>query len=247
MNFPFSAGRSLILGLIGLPALLAAEGPAPVGHYRITDQVALVNPPKFSVNCEFSGFAPWSIDQRVNAWNLFYNLEPLVFQHHGQCDGGGEDFAEHSSGARFSWWDCARTGFWDGAEVRFYRLAAGELRLLRTATVARSVIGNDPQTGTRTEERLYLTEKGPAIHGGDFYVLRMQRTEVPPQFRPELNGNAPNPPLDGWANFQGKVPWKFDPGTFAPEGGSTASLRMEINGASPAAPRGPSHAGISSS
>ena len=230
----------LILGLARPVALRAGDG-VPAGHYRITDKVAVPNPPKFSANCGFGGFAPWSIDQHINAWNLFYNLEPMVFQHHGQCDGGGEDFAEHSSGARFSWWDCARSGFWDGAEIRFYRLENGELRLLRTTTVTRSVIGNDPKTGQRTEERLYLADKGPIIRSGDFYVLRMQRTEVPPQFRPELNGNTLNLPLDGWANFQGKVPWKFDPSTFAPEGGSTASLRMEIAGASSATPMGPWH------
>ena len=220
---------------------LSAGAGEPVGHYRILDKVAIPNPPKFSTNCGFGGFAPWSIDQRVNAWNLFYNLEPMVFQHHGQCDGGGADFAEHSSGARFSWWDSARSGFWDGAEIRFYRLEKGELRLLRTTTVARSVIGNDPQTGQRTEERMYLSDTGAVIRAGDLYVLRMQRTEVAPQFRSELNGNVANPPIDGWANFQGKVPWKFDSTTFAPEGGSTASLQMEIKGATPATPLGPWH------
>ena len=223
------------------PVAVQAGEAGPAGHYRITDKVAVPNPPKFSTNCGFGGFAPWSIDQRINAWNLFYNLEPMVFQHHGQCDDGGADFAEHSSGARFSWWDCARSGFWDGAEIRFYRLENGELRLLRTTTVTRSDIGNDPKTGQRTQERLNLADQGPTIRGGDFYVLRMQRAEVPLQFRPELNGNSQNLPLDGWANFQGKVPWKFDTRTFAPEGGSTASLRMEIVGASPADPRGPWH------
>ena len=48
------------------PVAVQAGEAGPAGHYRITDKVAVPNPPKFSTNCGFGGFAPWSIDQRIN-------------------------------------------------------------------------------------------------------------------------------------------------------------------------------------
>jgi hypothetical protein len=242
-DLPMRHGFSLLslLSLLSLPAL--ADDAIPVDHYQVTPEVALAQAPRFSVNVEFGSFAPWNIDQRVNAWNLFYNLEPMVLQHHGQCDGGGTDFAQHSTSPRFSFWDCGRSGYWDGAEVTFYRLENGVLRLVRVAKVKRSVIGNDPVTNEKTEEKLYLTEAGPAIQAGDFYVLRDVRTEVSPNIRPALIDATwgTNFTLDGWCNFQNKVKWRFDTKSFAPDGGSTASLRMELLEASPEKPAGPWH------
>ena len=232
---------SLVLLSISLFALCEEAGSSGVDRFKVTDQILQKDPPNFSTNLAFSGFAPWSPHQKLNAWNLFYNLEPMVFQSHGQVDGGGEDFAQQKGAPGFSFWDCARSGFWDGADIYFYRIENGELKLLRKSQVAKSSIGNDPVTNEKTEEKLWLTEKGPEIRSGDFYVLRMKRNEVPPQFRPALNGGSQNYPIDGWCNFVGKVDWKFDTETFAPEGNSTASLKMNIIGATPDAPSGPWH------
>jgi hypothetical protein len=230
-------------------SLLLAAGFAPAvaqttpDHYRILPDVAVAAPSRFAVNVEFGNFAPWNVDQRVNAWNLFNNLEPMLLQYAGQCDGGGVDFALHTSAPRFSFWDCARSGYWDGAHITFYRLENGVLNHLRTSRVKRSVTGNDPVTNEKTEEKMYLADTGPAIRSGDFYVLNDTRTEVSPRIRPALMDNAwgTNFLLDGWCNFQGRVNWRFDTSTFAPEGGSTASLRMELRDASPANPSGPWH------
>ena len=228
--------------LCAIPLLTAHAGPV-TDHYRIGADVALANPPRFSVNAEFGTFAPWNVDQRINAWNNFVNLEPMVQQHHGQCDGGGVDFAQHNTSPRFSFWDCGRSGYWDGAEVRFYRIEDGVMSLVREATVARSVIGNDPVSNAKTEEKIYFTEQGPAIRSGDFYVLRKTFTKPSPNIRPALLDSAwgTNFLLDGYCNFDGRVNWLFDTNTFAPEGGSTASLRMELSEATPEKPSGPWH------
>ncbi len=230
---------TLLTTLLALPL----AGGAAADHYRVLPEVARANPPRFSVNVEFGTFAPWNVDQRINAWNCFYNLEPMVQQYHGQCDGGGVDFAQNISSPRFSFWDCARSGYWDGAEVRFYRTENGVMRLVREATVARSVIGNDPKTNEKTEEKIYFTEPGPAIRSGDFYILRKTSTQPSPFIRPALLDGAwgSNNVLDGWCPFQGTVHWRFDTNTFAPEGGSTASLRMELTEATPEKPSGPWH------
>ncbi len=228
--------------LCAIPFLTAQAGPV-ADHYRVGTEVALASPPRFSVNVEFGTFAPWNVDQRINAWNCFYNLEPMVQQYHGQCDGGGVDFAQNNSSPGFSFWDCARSGYWDGAGVRFYRIKDGVMSLVREAKVARSVIGRDPQTNERTEDKIYFTEQGPAIRSGDFYILRKTSTQPSPFVRPALLDGAwgSNYVLDGWCPFQGTVHWRFDTNTFAPEGGSTASLRMELTEATPEKPSGPWH------
>lgn len=210
-------------------------------HFKVTEQILQKDPPNFSTNIEFGGFAPWFPHQKLNAWNLFYNLEPMAYQAHGQVDGGGADFAQHKNAPGFSFWDCARSGYWDGADMYFYRLENGKLKFFRKAKVAKSVIGNDPETNAKTEEKMYFTESGPEIRSGDFYVLRMTRTEPSMQIRPALIGGAKTPLLDDWCLFAGNVNWKFDATTFAPEGGSTASLKMDIQGATEQAPAGPWH------
>ncbi|HMP76870.1 MAG TPA: hypothetical protein PKE12_11315 [Kiritimatiellia bacterium] len=232
------------MGLAGSSAS-ASEPAAGLAqdHYRVEDGVALKHPPRFGVNVTFGSFAPWNVDQRVNAWNLFNSLEPMLLQYAGQCDGGGVDFAQHKSAPGFSFWDCARSGFWDGAEIRFYRIEGGVMTQLRTSRVTRSVTGKDPETGEKSDEILWLAEAGPAIQPGDFYVLNDRRTEFSPHIRPALLEDAwgSNFRLDGYCNFTGKLNWRFDTNTFAPEGGSTASLRMDLIEASPEKPAGPWH------
>jgi hypothetical protein len=234
--------RLILLGAVFISGL-ASEGqqPAATDIYRVLPEVSQSSPSRFGVNVEFGTFAPWNVDQRVNAWNLFNNLEPMLYQYAGQCDGGGVDFAQHKSSPGFSFWDCARSGFWDGAEIRFYRMEGGELNHLRTSRVKRSVTGKDPVTGEKTDEIIYLAESGPAIRPGDFYILNDRRTEHSPHIRPALMEDSwgNNFRLDGYCNFTGKLTWRFDTNTFAPEGGSTASLRLNLEEASPEKPAGP--------
>lgn len=233
--------RSLLIAILLIGSEWVHAEATPPDHYRITGAVALKDPPRFGVNVGFGNFAPWNVDQRVNAWNLFNNLEPMLLQYAGQCDGGGTDFAQHKSSPGFSFWDCARSGFWDGAEIRFYRMEGGVLSHLRTSRVKRSVTGKDPVTEEKTDEILYLEDEGPAIRSGDFYILNDRRTEFSPHIRPALKEDSwgSNFRLDGYCNFTGKLNWRFDTNTVAPEGGSTASLRLDLEEASPEQPAGP--------
>lgn len=232
--------KTMMLLLLAATLAARAEENEPE-VYRVFPEVAQQAPARFAVNVGFGNFAPWNVDRRVNVWNLFNNLEPMLLQYFGQCDGGGVDFIQHTSAPRLSFWDCARSGYWDGAQVRIYRLENGVLSLLRTSRVKRSVLGNDPVTNERTEEKLYLADSGPAIRSGDFYILDDVRTEYSPFIRPALmeSPHGTNFLLDGYCNFQGKLSWRFDTNTFAPEGGSTASLRLDIGEASPEVPAGP--------
>ena len=216
---------SLLVGVLAVQ-LLACHARAMVPDvYRITDEVLVKQPPRFAVNVDFGGgYAPWNIDRMINAWNLMVSGEPLQFQHNGIADGGGEDYLEHKSMPGLSYWDCARSGFWDGADLYIYRVVEGKLALIRKAVIALSLIGNTDK-GEKTEERVYFTRKGPAIQAGDLYVLRMQRNSMPSQMRPNLMPKG-YPFFDGIVDKVGKVDWSIDTGTHAPEGGSAASLKM---------------------
>jgi hypothetical protein len=234
---------SLVGLLFLLPALALAEPspPPPADHFRITEQVLQKAPPNFSINLKFGGFAPWNPDVRVNVWNVPFAAGPIQFQHHGQADGGGEDWLQQQKAPRLSWWDSARSGFWDGADVYIYRIEDGVMTLLRQTKVAKSSIGKDPETLQATGERIGFTEKGPEVRNGDFFVLRMQRDKMPPHFRPELIAPETTPRLNGYCTITGKGDWRYDSSNPAPEGGSRGSLRIDVAGATPDAPTGPWH------
>jgi hypothetical protein len=221
---------------------LAQDAPAPgVDRFKVTDQVLQKSPPNFSTNLQFGGFAPWNPDVKVNAWNTPFTSGPIQFQHHGRADAGGEDWLQQNTAPRLSFWDCARSGFWDGADVYIYRLENGELKLLRQTKIVKSAIGKDPVTLEPTEEKIWFADKGPVVMNGDFFVLRMQRDKMPGQFRRELIKPSETPLLNGYCTLTGKADWSFDTANPAPEGGSKASLKLDVKEASPSAPAGPWH------
>lgn len=224
--------------LLALPVSLRSQ---EVDHFKITADVLQKEPPNFSSNLQFGGFAPWNPDVKVNVWNTLFTAGPMQFQTHGQADGGSEDWLQHKNAPRLSWWDSARSGFWDGADVYIYRIENGVMKLLRQTKVAKSAIGKNPETGEPTEEKIWFTEKGPAVKNGDFYVLRLQRDKMPSQFRPELIAPETAPKLNGYCTLTGKGDWSFDSSNPAPEGGSRASLKLDIEEASPEKPAGPWH------
>ena len=228
-----AAGAAVLMGV----AALAGGGDVPPPDvYRVTADVRLADPPRFSVNVDSGAYAPWDVDRRMNVWNRMASCEPLQFQHNGIADGGGDDYLEHRNAPGLSYWDCARSGFWDGATVTVYRVADDALKVVRQAVVSRSVMGLDA-AGGRTEERAYFAAKGPAVRAGDLYVLRMVRDRMPAQMRPNLFPRGA-PSYDGIVDRQGDVQWRIDSATFCPEGGSTASLRMDCRGGTPARPAG---------
>ncbi len=231
----------IILALLSSP-IAAQDSPAgAVDHFKVTDEILQKSPPNFSTNLQFGGFAPWNQDVKVNVWNTPFASGPIQFQTHGQADAGGEDWLQQKAAPKISFWDSARSGFWDGADVYVYRIENGKMGLLRKTKVARSSLGKDPATLEPTEEKIWFADKGPAVRSGDFYVLRMQRDKMPPQFRPELIKPSESPILNGYCTITGKAEWSFDETNPAPEGGSRASLRLDVKEASPASPAGPWH------
>ena len=240
MIFPLRLAASLLTtATAGLA--LAVETQGSSNHFQITDQIQLKNPPNFSTNITPGSFAPWNADVMLNTWAHAFAAGPIQFQHHGQADGGGEDWLQHKEAPGLSVWDQARSGFWDGADVYIYRIENGVMNLLRKTKVAKSSIGKDPVTQERTEEKIWFEDKGPAVKPGDFYVLRMERESMPMQIRKEILQGTESPLLTGYSTLTGKADWSFDRGQVAPEGGSRASLKIDMKEASLEQPAGPWH------
>ena len=229
-----------VSALLCVPVFATESKPSDADHFKVTDEVLQKAPPHFSTNIGFGGFAPWNPDVRVNVWNTPFTSGPIQFQHHGRADAGGEDWLQQNTGARLSFWDCARSGFWDGADVYIYRIENGVLKFLRQTKIVKSVIGNDPGTQQPTEEKIWFADKGPAVMNGDFFVLRMQSNKMPLQVRPELLKPSDTPLLT-YAPLSGKADWSFDPENPVPDGGSKVSLRLDVKEASPDTPAGPWH------
>lgn len=231
----------LALGFVMGSFVLAARGN-PMDGFRIGGEVLQKDAPNFSTNLRFGTFAPWNTDLFVNAWNLPFAAGPVYFQNHGQADNGGANWLEHKTGGGLSEWDSARSGFWDGANVRIYRIVDGVMTQIRTAVVSSSSMGKDPATGLYLEDqKLWFEEAGEPVRTGDYYVLRMKRTEHPPQYRPALSAPSASPLLNGHCQINGNGTWSFDESTKAPEGGSQASLKILAQQASPSVPCGPWH------
>jgi hypothetical protein len=230
-----------ILLATGTGPALAGDPAVRTDHFRISDQVQVKDAPNFSTNITPGPFAPWNADVMLNTWAHAFTSGPIQFQHHGRADDGGEDWLQHNEAPRLSVWDQARSGFWDGADVYIYRIENGVMSLLRKTKVAKSSIGNDPATNARTEEKIWFEDKGPAVKPGDFYVLRMERDRMPMQIRKEILQGTESPLLTGYSTITGKADWSFDRAQVAPEGGSRASLKVDMKEATPENPSGPWH------
>ena len=228
---------AVLVGLLGFWGAVGAE----LDVYEVRDEVQLAAVPRFSMNVEQPPFAPWTTDQRINAWNLFYNLEPMVEQFYGQLDDGGADWAEHTTRPGFSHWDSVHSGYWDGAEMRVYRLSDGVMSHVRTSRIVSSSFEpRDPETRELGHQTVQLSEAGPPLQRGDLYVLTIKRDAPSLDIRPELLGASGIARLDRSGEFEGNLTWRFDREHPSP-GGGRSSLRMEITEASPEAPAGPWH------
>jgi hypothetical protein len=225
--------------------LLAVATPLLAQNlYRVSDSVHLANPARFGVNFESPEFRPWNSSRFQNFWNDAYAMEPILFRHNGRATGGAADHLEDkkgkpvalnpqdkSSSPGSSYWDLMQDGFWDGADITVYRETENSVRLLRRGKVRRFEGNKD------SEQKIYFEEPGEPVQRGDLYVLEMWRNDIPADKIAARAQHLMSGPLDAGTPAKAygagpvTVPWRIDPATFAPEGDSTASLRLELPGA----------------
>ncbi len=213
--------------------------------YRVTDEIRRADPPKFGANFTLNNFSPWS-PQYQNIWNTSYANEPIVLRWTFQATGGGADYIENKQGefkgldpqlhrhARTSgagFWQVFSDGFWDGAQVDVYRAVDGQLEHIRRDRVKSFLSPSREATKASPDqefpEKIILEGTGEPIQRGDVYDLLMVRDEVPEQVASERSRRAFFRPMK-----ETEVQWRIDSETYAPENGSTASMRVELPGGS---------------
>lgn len=216
-----------------LATLLPATVCPAADLYEVTDAVRVAAPARFGTNFELKSFSPWS-ELHNNCWNKYAACEPVVFRHNGIATGGGADFLEDQSGkpvgdkpnpvsAGSGFWSTMGNGFWNGAEIRVYRVNGETIRLLRKDRVKQFDGLKD------TEQKITLESAGEPVRRGDLYVLTMVRGDVPDALNPERPANHERQLMGSLPPTKGSgVRWEIDSTTFCPEGGSTASMKISI-------------------
>ena len=235
-------------------ALFVSAALSASSIYNITDKVKIEEPKRFGVNFETAAFAPW-VPQNWNCWNNMYAFEPIVFRHIIQASDGGTNFIEsklgeptgaHSMSKTRSrgtgFWGLYPDDFWNGAEARIYRYNGKKLEFLRKAKVKKFYGNNDG------EDKIYFEKNGAKIEKGDVCDLFMERLAPPLDSLKQHPGVKKRPERfehlrkyfgDFWPVTETKfrkgtrVPGLdsiLDDKTFAPEGGSTASLKITFPG-----------------
>jgi hypothetical protein len=232
--------RSTILFL--LTSALFSAVHAAENVFTVTDEVLVKNPPNFGMNFGAGSFRPWDATQVWNVWSDFYSCEPIIFRLNGQATGGDADCLEDVRGefcddqvqsVGIGYWQVAQDGFWNGAEIEVYRPEGDTVRLVRKEKIKaffsppRSPDGAKPVGPVPGEQRAYFENKGEPVKQGDLYVMTMKRTSVPEAVAaPETLRNT---------DFFGPTPesgvqWIIDESTCAPDGGSTASMKITLPG-----------------
>ena len=203
-----------------------------VDVYKISNETLLEDPQRFGANFELKTFSPWS-ELHHNCWNKFAACEPIVFRHNGAATDGGADFIEVRSGAPVSdkafptspgsgYWSTMGNGFWDGAEIRIYRPTDTTIQLLRRSRVLHFNGLKD------TDQRITLAETGEPVRRGDLFVMTMLRTEVPDALNPERIVHLGRQRYAQLPSPGSGVTWTLDAATHAPEGESTAAMKIVV-------------------
>lgn len=211
--------------------------------YRVEKVSRLAKPQNFGVNFESPSFTPWTSSRFQNYWNDAYSMEPIYFRHLGRATGGSSTYvediagqpcalnpADKSTSPGSAFWSVMQDGFWDGATIRIYRETEDSLRLVRKDTVKRFAGAKD------SEQRIYLASEGEPVQRGDLYLLDRVGLDLPvDQIRTNAEHLRTGPLSSGtpekcYSNPDQVVPWIMDTSTYAPEGGSTASLMVSLPG-----------------
>lgn len=161
-------------------AVLASALPAPKGTeavFDITPAVVVTNPPRFGVDIEPPAMTHWNTEPWHNQWWLGPNPNPITARHKGVATGGSattlDDDGREGKGAKISFYDVFRTGFFDGGTAAVYRYAEGRITLLREGRIARY------EASLQGPNRITFAEPGPAVQAGDEYVLSTVRLDFP--------------------------------------------------------------------
>lgn len=204
------------------PSMESSSTPT---HIKIDTTVIAPNPERFGANIEVTDYEPWALNALTfNNWTTDAGMEPIILRYKGTATGGSINSIENGSGATASPESAIGDGFFDGAEVRVYRVVDGCVHLLRTNIISR-------WSSTTSGYRIILDSDGPAVEAGDIYFLSLVRDDVPTEEVPPQLVSRAN--ADTWQIYPNRgdnsaVTKQRDSSTVAPEYSSRTSLRIDI-------------------
>ncbi len=204
----------------------AVTNPSAPADISIGTQVIAANPERFGANLEIFDYIAWNTNATTfNIYSGDPGMEPIVLRYKGTATGGGANTIENNITPTTSVYNTIGDGFFDGAEVRVYRVVSGTMQLLRTNTVA--------QYGATitSSYRITLDANGPPVQAGDIYVLSLNPDDAPlDKLNPRMAFLIPQ---DTWAIYP---QWNMTPvvklrdaSTVAPENGGRTSMKVTIS------------------
>ena len=175
-------------------------------------------PERFGANIAMADFNNWTSDP---------SMEGQILRLRAKATGGGTDFILNDEGERTWYWDTIKDGFFDGADVRVYRIVDGDVQLIRTDRVE-EYLASDPAQGGRGF-RINLAGTGQVIQPGDLYHLDLWLSNA------RLESVSDRLPwIQTWDTWEliGNGSTERDPSTSAPENGGRSSLKITADDAS---------------
>ena len=183
------------------------------------------HPERFGVNIDIRDYEPWNPNALLfNNWLGDGGMEPIILRYKGTATGGGATTVENAAGPTTAD-ETITDGFFDGADVRIYRIVDDRVQLLRSAKVAHY------RASATAGYALILDGPGPSVQPGDTYFLSLIRDDAPTdKVHPRLAALAT---ADTWQVHLGledstATTARRDARTVAPAYGSRTSLRIEI-------------------
>lgn len=213
-----------------------------VDEFVITDSVLLkdAKPVGLCLKGTISKWSPWSSNMQ-NLWNSVVSFEPFLFTQNWEfktgLEGSTEDYLEvRGDNVGLTYWAVYPDDFWNGAEMFLYRQDGNMMKEIHHTTVKKWEVLKDgkkkkPYGIGHLDGRLYYADKGPKAKNGDILLIKMVRSTYPKTPKSDINGkpfkNYKQGGIKG-VTFDNGVNWELDTSTYAPENGSTCSMKMTL-------------------
>lgn len=224
--------------------MTVSKNPA-IDEFIITDSVLLKDAKTVGLCMKgtINKWTPWGSNMQ-NLWNLVVSFEPFLFTQNWELktglDGSTEDYLEVRGDGQvgLTYWGVYPDDFWNGAEMFLYRQDGNMMKEIHHTTVKKWEVLKDgkkkkPYGIGHLDGRLHYADKGPKAKNGDILLIKMVRSKFPKTPKLDINGK----PLKNYkqggirgVTFDDGVEWEIDSSTFAPENGSTASMKMTLPG-----------------
>ena len=206
---------------------VAADNPNAPADITIGATVIAANPERFGANVQvgdYQAFDPTATT--FNNWVGDSGMEPIVLRLKGTATGGGSNYIENTEGQTTSANNTIADGFFDGAEVRMYRVVNGHVQLLRTNTVARYL------ASTASGYRINLDSDGPPVQRGDSYFLTMISNDAPvDRLNSQFTSGRSQDTWQPYPNNSMAATKTRDSSTVAAVDGGRTSLRVNLTNA----------------